>query len=562
MWQHAQHMRLFVPLLMCSAASVASEAAPPLNVLFILSDDLRPELSPYGQAAAVTPHLAALARRSLRFDRAFCQIAVCAPSRNSLWTGRRPDTSRVWNFIDFFRFDGASAPGAPASPSSAWTTLPGYFRRHGYTALGLGKTFHGCSAEIVPPWSTDNATLIDMGYCDLGGSWSTPNASAGVPRYLPFVLEHCPRNETFCRVPDAEEASIFDHNLTVAAGAALRTASALGKPWFIAVGYKKPHAPWGIPGRFFDQWPDAGALPVAAHPTAGDARRGGAPDVALIHDFDVRLGNGSAYAWGPRDAPLPRPVQQQLRRAYYAAVSFVDEQVGKLLGVLDALGQRNRTVVVFAADHGYLLGEHGEWEKKACFELTTRVPLFVSAPQFPASHGRSTRALTDLVDLFPTVVDLAGLPPPSAEPGLAADGVSALPLFAASVNSPTPAPPPRNASFSQYPRCEAPHGAAVEQGNCNSVDRRDFTHMGYSVRTAAWRYTAWMRWNGTRLGVDWGGAQVAEELYSHTGDDGTDFDAFENVNLLAPGSSRTPAVEAARVQLLGELMARFPQPAP
>ena len=200
---------------------------------------------------------------------------------------------------------------------------------------------------------------------------------------------------------------------------------------------------------------------------------------------------------------------------------------------------------------GYHLGEHGEWEKKANFELTTRVPLIIAAPHYPRSHGRNTDALIDLVDLYPTLTDLAGLPPPNAEPHLAKDSKSAVALF-----SDPGVAGLRTASFSQYPRC-GDAGPAVEQGSCNIVDKHEFKYMGYSVRTAAWRYTAWMPWVATALSVDWKATPYAEELYDHALDDGTDFNAFENENLVAPGADHPPAVVAARTQLLAALVAQF-----
>ena len=159
-----------------------------------------------------------------------------------------------------------------------------------------------------------------LGYCDLEHSWSTE-----VLPYLPFILEHCPNNETFCRVDD--ESRIFDHNLTLAAISAMKTAAVLDAPWFIAVGFKKPHAPWGVPTKYFDQW-NASTLPTAKHPVASEE----IPNLALIDNFQVVLDKGDQkFAWSPKVLPLPTPVQQQLRHAYYASVSYIDEQVGLLL---------------------------------------------------------------------------------------------------------------------------------------------------------------------------------------------------------------------------------------
>ena len=227
----------------------------------------------------------------------------------------------------------------------------------------------------------------------------------------------------------------------------------------------------------------------------------------------------------------------------------------------------SRTLLVGSCSlgDGYHLGEHGEWEKKANFELTTRVPLMISAPHLPGSHGRSTASLVDLVDLYPTLADLAGLPSPLAtEPWLANDSVSQVSLFGNfddGGGEKAVGVAPRTRSFSQYPRCDEAGPTmthTVEHGSCNVVDKHLFKYMGYTVRTDVSRYTAWMAWNGTTTTVDWAAVPYAEELYDHTGDDGTDFDGWENDNLVAaPRPARSPVVNAARDALHAALVKRF-----
>jgi iduronate 2-sulfatase len=306
------------------------------------------------------------------------------------------------------------------------------------------------------------------------------------------VREHCPRG-SFCHLED--ENNIFDHNLTAHAIAALRSYGT--KPLFLAVGFKKPHAPWGTPSRFFDMY--SPRLPVAAHPTAPTDM----PDVAFIHNFGATLENGTSYDWGPQKS-VPTEAAALLRQGYYAAVSYVDEQVGKILAELEALKMSESTIVAFTSDHGYHLGEHGEWEKKANFELTNRVPLIIRAPGIPQSAGKRTTVFYDHVDLYPTLVELAGLPSPQS---------------------------------------------------CNNAQKNTFDYMGYSVRTSAWRYTTWLDWDGQKLQGKWsaGPSFYAEELYSHTNDTGSDHDAYENENVAADAKHK-----AVKEQLWGMLRARFP----
>jgi iduronate 2-sulfatase len=553
------------------------------NLLFMIADDLRPDLGTYGQGV-LSPNIDSIAKRGLRFDRAYCQISVCAPSRNSIFSGRRPDTSGVWNFIDWFRNETAGA--------QSWISMPQFFKTFGYAVHGMGKTYHGC---------TNEGGLLSKGYCDIPASWTEDPAFP----YFPYVREHCPQG-SFCEVSLTDEPKIFDYQLanhTIGVLHALvarrqRTASpnrsidtrdatdtmSHPQPFALFVGFKKPHAPWGAPSRFFGQY-NLSAIQPPSHPRAP----AGMPPVAFIHNFKVVLPTGKAYDWGPQQ-PVPTDVAVQMRRGYYAAISFMDEQVGKILTALRELDLEDSTVVVFTSDHGYHLGEHGEWEKKANFELTNRVPLIIAAPHKPASHGTSSAAITDLVDLYPTLVSLCGLTMSALDPALVpskSESTSLAPLFNAPAPTPTlsthtvhtthttrpsvlPDAPssqlsntPHSISFSQYPRC----GKCTDEGSsCNNAKKSTFTYMGYSSRDASYRYTLWLPWDGAKLVARWSlvnstnissiPTSVFEELYGHDGDDGTDFDAFENQNLLGVGTPNATVV-AARARMVAAVEQRF-----
>ncbi|XP_065192922.1 iduronate 2-sulfatase-like isoform X2 [Sycon ciliatum] len=214
-----------------------------------------------------------------------------------------------------------------------------------------------------------------------------------------------------------------------------------------------------------------------------------------------------------------------LRRGYYAAVSYIDAQVGTLLDHLDTLGLAENTVVSFHSDHGWQLGEHNMWCKMSNYELGTRVPMMIRAPWVEGSAGKRTSALVELVDLYPTLAELAGLEPPRDEN---IQGISLAKLLSNQSSSSKPA------AFSQFPKCGNDWASL---NPCGAVQRADFHYMGYSIRTADYRYTEWVPWIGGELRGNWS-TVVGRELYDHRQDDETDFSDYENVNLAA----REPAV--------------------
>jgi len=470
---------LLLPYLACSARP---------NILYILADDMNAELGAFG-GPAVTPNLDKLASEGLAFPFAFCQISVCSPSRQSFLTGRRPDTGGVWNFID-------------ANPLNT-SAIPGHFRDAGYLSLGLGKTFH----EDAGAWNAD-------------AYWNT----TFLP-YFPYASNLCPHGGEgggHCTVPDEK---IWDYHLLNASLAALDAAVAhgnrTGAPFFLMAGFRDPHAPWAAPPRMAALYDEARVAP-AAHPTLG----AGTPLIAWSSQLAVTLENGTTFPFGPY-APVPAWVARDQRHAYMAAISYVDEHVGALLARLEAAGVADNTIVVFHADHGYSTGQHGYWEKKANFDAIVRVPLIIRAPARAAAKGQRAATFIDLVDVFPTLAALAGLPAPRG-----VDGEDLSAAFDA------PGAAQKAVAYHQFPACGM---RAVNQtrAECNSVPRAQFDFMGYSIRTAQWRYTQWLAWDGAALAPLWDGA-FEEELYAHAGDDGTSLEAWENENAAAAN----PAVAA------------------
>lgn len=432
--------------------------AAPRNGLFIMADDFRPELASYG-SPALTPNLDRLAKRSLQFDRAYCQQAVCNPSRSSLLTGRRPDTLRIWNNSVHFR---------ELNPDV--TTIPLWFKEHGYTSRCVGKIFHN--------WHTKEKGDPR--------SWSAPEflhyANHGdddaqvIGKLPPNLAKHSSRNYgkigiNDCR--DVPDEAYYDGR--VAAEAARVLGEVKDKPFFLAVGFWKPHAPFNAPKRYWDLYDPAKLPPL------NPSRPSGAPELAF-HDSREILGP-------PKDRkPLTQEQITEMRHGYFANISYLDAQLGKVLDALEKSGQADNTLITFVGDHGYHIGEHMQWGKTSNFEYDAHVPFFIAEPGSPLRGGK-TRAFAELVDLFPTLVDACELPMP---PGL--EGTSLMPIVRGQQRSVKPA------AFTQHPR-----PAYYDREPSGQP-----TAMGCSVRTARVRYTEWRDWKT--------GETLARELYDHASD--------------------------------------------
>ena len=417
--------------------SAADVAARP-NVLFITADDLRPDLGCYGHKVVRSPSIDRLAARGTRFDRAYCQYPVCNPSRTSFLTGLRPDSTRVLDNSTHFR---KTIPDV--------VTLPQLFRQNGYATASLGKIFHrGLTMEELRPEMDD------------AKSWD----SARYFQATPIGLTGEGRNLTGGRVPwcrwlAAEGGDEDQPDGQVAQAAVQFLETNRNRPFFLAIGFHKPHDPFNAPKKYFDLYP-LDRLEPASDP----ARRGA--------DLPSAIGGG---AWAREFERFNDRDRREFIRAYYAGVSFTDAQVGKVLDALDRLGLAENTVVVFLGDHGFHLGERGWWNKNTLFELSARVPLIVSDPR-AKQRGSATKRLVELLDLYPTLADLCGVTPPG---GL--EGRSFRPMLD------DPQQPGKQAAYTQ-----------VKRGRIE----------GRSVRTERWRYTEWD-----------GGGQGAE-LYDQDADPG------------------------------------------
>lgn len=402
------------------------------NILFIAIDDLRANLGPYGDPLAVTPHINRLAEESVVFTRHYVQQPSCAPSRTSMLSGLRPDEVEVINHNIHFR---DTRPDV--------VTLPQLFKNNGYKSVGIGKIFH---------WRPGFQDSV---------SWHREHYSANPGRKYQYVL---PENQTGGKEAATEKADVDDDahlegiftNLAVDALESFRNNQT---PFFLAVGYFRPHLPFVAPTRYWEMYDRKDFYPIAQPDRPADA-----PEIAFHNNNELR-----GYNDIPDEGPIPVEKAMELRHGYYASISYVDAQIGRLMDKLEELGLRENTIIVFWSDHGFHLGEQTIWGKSTNYELDAHAPMMISVPGM-TQHGSKSGAFVESLDLYPTIVDLTGL-----EPQGTLSGRSLRPLLE------DPESEWREYAFSQFPR---PYGAAIAGG-------ASLTHMGYSVRVPEWRFTGW-----------------------------------------------------------------------
>ncbi len=438
-------IRTTLPLLaglLALAIAEAPAADKQPNVLFIAVDDMNNDLGCYGNPQVKSPNIDKLAARGVRFDRAYCQFPLCSPSRSSILTGLRPDTTRVFDLRYHFR------QGLPDV-----VTLPQLFKNNGYYTARVGKIFHygnpgdiGTSGLDDPPSWDEVVNPAGVDHTALEPEITNYTPDRGLGSAMSFLADPKGTDE--------------DHTDGKVATEAIRLLeSHKNGPFFIAAGFYKPHTPYVAPKKYFDLYP----LESITLPDIPPSQTKDVPELAL----------GSTKPW-----PLFGTTETEAReckRAYYATISFVDAQVGRVLDAIDRLGLRESTIVVFWSDHGYHLGEHGLWMKRSCFEESARVPLIISAPGQGGVAGKASPRTVEFVDVYPTLADLAGLTPPAN-----LQGASLRPLLK------DPEAPWTRPAFTQ-----------VQLGG----------DPGHSVRTERWRYTEWGD-----------GGKEGAQLYDHDAD--------------------------------------------
>ena len=387
----------FIGCLLLFAAMDTPPAKP--NVLLICVDDLKPVLGCYGDKVVKTPNIDRLASRSFRFDAAYCNQAVCSPSRNALLTGLRPQTLGIYDLGTNFRQGRQNA-----------VTLPQWFKANGYSAQGMGKIFH-----------------VGHGNTNDEASWSVPYFRGKVVDYaLPENKRELSREEAMFdnkspanlpRGAALENADVPDDTYSdgkVASEAIRRLEAAAknpGEPVFLAVGFLKPHLPFCAPRKYWDLYKtDQFQLPSVRRAPEG------APAYAPTAFGELRN-----YKDVPDKGEIPEDLQRKLIHGYHAAISYMDAQVGKVLDALDASPLKDNTVIVLWGDHGWHLGDHGMWSKHTNYEQATRIPLLVKAAG--QTKGGASGAMVETVDIYPTLCELAGLKTPEK-----LDGISFAPL--------------------------------------------------------------------------------------------------------------------------------------
>ncbi|HKX63487.1 MAG TPA: sulfatase, partial [Verrucomicrobiae bacterium] len=438
-------MKNWTAILALTAALIGgggSKAADRPNVLFICADDLKPLLGCYGNKTIQSPNIDRLAKRGLLFERAYCNQAVCAPSRNALMTGLRPTSLGIYDLGTNFR---RAVPEA--------VTFSQYFMQHGYRAQALGKIFH-----------------VGHGNQEDPASWNVPHFPAKV---IAYVLPESRANQGLTReealfanqtdvaklprgaayeAPDVPDDAYPDGALANEVIRRLRaTRDKPAEPFFIAVGFVKPHLPFCAPKKYWDLYEPASFVVPAQRTAPEDA-----PKYAPTGWGEVRQ-----YSDMPTAGPLSDEQARRMIHGYHASVSYMDAQLGRVLDEFDRLGLGTNTVVVLWGDHGWHLGDHGMWSKHSNYEEATRIPLLVVAPGV-TKPGTRTSALAETVDLYPTLAELAGLPAPHVPQNL--DGTSLVPVLR------NPALAQKNYSFHVFPRGE---------------------RIGRAVRTARHRLVEW-----------------------------------------------------------------------
>ncbi len=512
---------LFAPRLLCLNAltilAFTSNAADKPNILFIAIDDLRPELGCYGSEAVLSPNLDQLASKGLRFDRAYCQEAICSPSRASLLSGLRPDqTGITHNYVQFRELN----PDV--------ITLPQHFMAHGYETVSSGKIFHR-PGDDPQSWSRMPAVKKTP--------YQKPKYTFADPKNHELHMQQ--KKEMFEKYGEAskrglasgpayESYDVPDHAYidgwnTEVAIATLKDMVATNKekPFFLALGFKLPHLNWVAPKKYWDLYdPEKSALPEQTEGPSNGAR------IGLHPSFELRV-----RANVPKIGPMGDELSRTLLHAYYASVSYVDANIGKMIAALKAAGVSDNTIIIVWGDHGWHLGDMGIWGKATNYEIATRVPLIISTPEMKAK-GEGTNALVELVDIYPTLCELAGIPNPDH-----IVGKSFAPLLedadqewkdSALSQFPSPAlrewaANPLSAEMRETffgPLIEEVEGRIIEQHG-EQWDRDLFENhlMGYSLRTNRYRVVTWLDSRNPKV------EPVFVELFDH------DQDPKETVNV-------------------------------
>ena len=470
---------IILMLFLISGNSQVSSTRP--NILFIPIDDLRPELGCYGNQVVHSPHIDALAKDGVVFNRAYCQQAVCNPSRASVLTGLRPDKLKIWDLYTDFR-----------TTTTNLITLPQYFQQNGYITVSLGKTFHNIFRDSVS-WMYD---------LHVDGFPFDPDAGYNGEENLKIIegkkqkliadgkIRLDKYGQWYIKAKATDKALVgdddyYDGAQTTLAIQQIHQLKQQGTPFFLSVGFYKPHLPFNAPQKYWDLY-DREKIPLASNMFIPL----NAPIYAVHGDAELRYYEDFKDLPFPNEQPLAVQRQRELLHGYYACVSYIDAQIGRLIATLKQEGIYENTIIVLWSDHGWKLGEHNSWAKQSNFEIDTRVSFIISGKHVKA-RGSTTDALVELLDIYPTLCDMANLQIPA---GL--QGKSLKPLLT-------------------KPGKEWNYNATSQflLGRFLVKDRGKDEKMGYSLRSDRYRYTEWYTWENNKIGK-----YLDAELYDHSTD--------------------------------------------
>lgn len=489
--------QVFSPSKLCGALGWLLLSSIPLasaddrpNVLFVVADDLNCAIGPYGDPVAITPNLNRLSQRGVTFQRAYCQQAVCNPSRSSFLTGLRPENVGVDDLRAGFR---QTAPNG-----ESLVTLPQHFKNAGYFCQCIGKIFHNMGDQTHDP-----------------GSWSVPEVlhkgTHGEDTF--FAANWSAKTKPPYKAPVTEAhdiaATVYRDGQIARQAAQMIATYDDSKPFFLAVGFWRPHLPFVAPKKYWDLY-DPAAIDLPRNKTPPN----GAPKIAVHSSREIK-----GYGLVPKDRAFRESEIRHYRHGYYASISFMDAQLGHVLAALRESSHARDTIVVFTSDHGFHIGQKGLWGKTSNFELDARVPLIIADPRIASTHGQSTSSLAELIDLYPTLADLT-----EVTDGLGEnlrqhlDGVSLAPILR-DTN--------RVVKTAAFTRHQQPfYGSS-----------KNWQAWGHSVRTKRWRYTQWRSIETDQV--------IARELYDHA----NDADETQNVAGRAENADRVKRLASRLEQL-------------
>ena len=486
----------------------AAEVQRP-NILFIPVDDLRPELGCYGNNLIKTPNIDKLAEKGVVFNRAYCQQAVCTPSRTSLLTGLRPDSTQVWDLATNFR-----------DHMPNLVTLPQFFKNQGYHTVGFGKTFHNIFPDTISwdeklhvdgfPFDPD-AVYADTENLIIQKEKELKRLKNGKAKFDHYGFIYT-KAKAF-EAADVDDDTYYDGAQTTMAIKKLKKLKEGKQPFFLSVGYYKPHLPFNAPKKYWDLYKSED-IPLAPNQFIPED----SPGYAIHGDSELRAYTGSHDLPNPEDIPWDTERQRELIHGYYASVSYVDAQIGRLMDELENLGLLENTIVVLWGDHGWKLGEHNSWGKQTNYEIDTRVPLIISGKGVK-EKGKTSNSLAEFVDVYPTLCELSGFEIPDY-----LQGESLTPLLN-NTNAKV-----KDAAYSQF-----------LLGRFGPKKSRKQERMGYAVRTENYRYVEWYNWNKVTNSK---GKLLARELFDHQNDPG------ENINIA--NDTTNSAVVSKMHEVLGK----------